>query len=190
MTELSRHSDHWWLPDELLQIERGAIELHDAEIMTLARLYGVRPAPLPVGSAATLVIDRVPDDSDAVTAAEAPRPDAVAERLAVLAALLGLEAEMVMSWAPELAGVVGVATFTMRREIERSIDGSLAQPELTAALADRVVVPSTGVLIAEVSDAAVIISRRRDAGGAPAGIAAATLAALVHVDVTGAPPSL
>lgn len=178
LAELSRHSDGWWLPDELAAIERGAVELHDAEIMALARLYRLRPAELPDGETVALVVDRA-------VATEAPpalpRPDAVADRLAAFVRLLGWSEAMVRSWGEEIADAIDVSPATMRREIERALGSHAVVEPLVRALADRVAVVSTGLLVTESAALSIVAVRRRDRVGVVGrGLAAGTLAAYLH----------
>ncbi len=178
ISQLSRHSDGWWLPDELAAVERGAVELHDAEVMALTRLYGLRPAELPDGESVVLVVDRA-------VATEAPqplpRPDAVADRLAAFVRLLGWSESVVRSWSDEVADAIDVASTTMRREIERALASHAVVEPLARRLADRVAVAATGVLVTESAALSIVAVRRREARTAGGrGLVSGTLAAYLH----------
>lgn len=178
LSELSRHSDGWWLPDELAAVERGAVELHDAEVMALTRLYGLRPAELPDGDSVALVVDRA-------VATEAPqplpRPDAVADRLSAFVRLLGWSESTVRSWGDEIADAIDVAAATMRREIDRALASHAVVEPLARSLADRIAVAATGLLVTESAALSIVAVRRRNAGSAGGrGLPAGTLAAYLH----------
>lgn len=178
MAELSRRSDGWWLPDELAAIERGAVELHDAELIALARLYGLRTAELPDGDTVTLVVDRAVATE---MPSPLPRPDAVADRLAAFVRLLGWSETVVRSWADEVADSIDVAPSTMRREIERALGSHAVVEPLARCLADRVAVATAGVLVTESAAVSIVAARRRDAvTSGSRGLAAGTLSAYLH----------
>jgi len=178
MAELSRHSGGWWLPDELAAVERGAVELHDAEVMALARLYSLRSAELPEGDSVTLVVDRAVATE---TPPSLPRPDGVADRLAAFVRLLGWAEAQVRSWSEEIADAVEVSPATMRREIERALGSHAVVEPLARSLADRVAVATTGLLITESAALSIVAVRRRDVpSGGGRGLLAGTLAAYLH----------
>jgi len=169
---LSRRCDGWWAPDDLLDVERGVRTQDDAAIVSLCRMYDLPARPLAEPDGLELIIDR----SEAVDVATGMIGDEAFEDTTQLAAaaLLRLAAVARLLDAPELlrgssVEVAAAACSTDTREIRSTlawIDGAAADrvADTVGHLAERVAVPSVGLLISPTPNGSLLVTRR--AGGA------------------------
>jgi hypothetical protein len=171
LSALSRRCDGWWTPDELLDVERGAIDLDDASIVSLCRLYALPGRGLARPGDLELVLDRsgsvdlestTGDDPTAVRHAEAT--DVVLARLVALADLVGVATSDLDRWH----GLLSEALSLAERDVAAILSGLRAEPgalePVRECLADRIVVPAVGLLVAEATAGLLVLVRR--AGGA------------------------
>ncbi len=163
---LSRHCDGWWGPDDLLAVERGDWPLDDASVVSICHLYGLPGRGIPAAADLELVIDRT--DSIELTDDSAAPQRATAElglvRLAALGQLLG-DAPLE---DPTTIDVLSVAFEMSIDEISAALDHASGPAQdgvaaASAALANRVVVPTAGILIAATPSGSVVLTRRAGA---------------------------
>jgi hypothetical protein len=171
LTALSRRCDGWWTPDELLDVERGAIDLDDASVVSLCRLYGLPGRGLAEPADLELVLDRSGTaDVERATGVEEPpsrRPepaDVALTRLVALAELVGVAAAEVGRWNSLLSDALSIPEPEVASTLA-SLHGDPDQLEsVRECLADRIVVPAVGLLVAESAVGSLVLVRR--AGGA------------------------
>lgn len=177
LAALSRRSGGWWLPDELLKVERGQADLDASEIISLVRLYRVPPAPLPAGRWVTLVIDRSGPTPEGPTGVR--NFEEVCRRLVAFGRLLDFEPSG--RWVVELAEAMSLAELTVARELERWSADQEQLSEDGSDLAAQVVVPLLGLAIGELPEGTAVLARPADAPrhGAPR-LAAGPLRQLLH----------
>jgi len=179
MAALARDSAGRFLPDDLVLVERGAVEPTDDTITALVGLYGLSGRPLPTGASIELVLDRSPStlvgrSSDAATTggAASTGPEWVAARLVALSVLLGLDVT---------TGLLGTAVVSEALErpptaVVELIDDVLHRyaPEIGGIITrieQRVVVPAAGILVAETPMGSLLVTDGRaphTTGAAPA----------------------
>ena len=168
---LSRRCDGWWAPDDLLDVERGGRTQDDAAIVSLCRIYDLPARPLAEPEGLELIIDR----SEAVDVDTGQVGDTGFTDTSELAAtaLLRLAAVSRLLGAPELlrgqsADVAATACSVDPRDIHSTlawIDSAAADRVADAVdhLAERVAVPSVGLLISPTPNGSLLVTRR--AGG-------------------------
>jgi hypothetical protein len=174
MTALSRRCDGWWTPDELLEVERGAVALDDASIVSLCRLYALPGRGLAEAHDLDLVVDRSASSELVATpgaTGELP-PSAVGPesvragltRLAALLAVVGVDLANHASWTALLADAMGTSEIEVRREVGQVLGDRARLAEVRDALSDRIAVPAVGLLVCDAPGGSVVLVRR--AGGA------------------------
>jgi hypothetical protein len=168
MTALSRRCDGWWSPDELLEVERGAVALDDASIVSLCRLYGLPGRGLAEPSDLDLVVDRSASvELDGPAGAWVGDPGAVHAglvRLAGLLSIVGVELANRASWATPLAEALGTTEAEVRSDVAAVLADRTALADVVDALSDRIAVPAVGLLVCDAPGGSVVLVRR--AGGA------------------------
>jgi hypothetical protein len=171
LTALSRRCDGWWTPDELLDVERGAIDLDDASVVSLCRLYGLPGRGLAEPADLELVLDRS-GTAELATAAGVDEPtcrstepaDVALARLVALAQLVGVDASEEGRWHGLLSDALSVPEGDVAASLS-SLHADHARLEpVRECLADRIVVPAVGLLVAESAGGSLVLVRR--AGGA------------------------
>jgi hypothetical protein len=160
---LSRQCDGWWGPDDLLEVERGARTLDDAAIVSLCHLYALPGRSLPPADALELVIDRI--DSVELVGDGSPSVRSTAElgltRLAAIGQLVGTDGAVPASTLDVLSTAFEMSV----EEIQTTLD-RMAGPardvldDVVGALADRVAVPTVGLLVAVTSSGSLVLTRR------------------------------
>jgi hypothetical protein len=168
-SSLSRQCDGWWGPDDLLEVERGAWPLDDAGVVSICHLYGLAGRGLPASDALELVIDRT--DSSELVDDGAGLSRATGElgliRLEALRRILGGVAVASDASLEVLSVAFDMSTDEVRSALAHADGpGRDAVSEVAAALVDRVVVPTAGLLVATTPSGSVMLARR---AGAPWG---------------------
>jgi hypothetical protein len=171
LTALSRRCDGWWTPDELLDVERGAIDLDDASVVSLRRLYGLPGRGLAEPADLELVVDRSGTADLATVAgvdeppARRPEPaDVALTRLVALAELVGVSASDLGRWLGLLSDALSIAEGDVAATLASLHGAGDVLEPVRECLADRIVVPAVGLLVAESPVGSLVLVRR--AGGA------------------------
>jgi hypothetical protein len=172
MTALSRRCDGWWTPDELLEVERGAVALDDASIVSLCRLYALPGRGLAEAHDLDLVVDRSASVDVAIEpdALVGTGPLAGAEllrlglvRLVALAASCGVDLADHASWSTPVADALGATELDVRRDLPVVLADRDAIMATCDVLSDRIAVPTVGLLVIDGPGGSLILVRR--AGG-------------------------
>lgn len=169
---MSHRCDHWWRPDELAAYEQGARPLDDSVIVSLARLYELDGRPLPDSDAFGLLLDRS-TARDVLTASELTdhtEDGAIFLRLAALLKLCG--AWLTPMSAAVMADVAGITSGLVRQRMAE-LDGSTGVDEVARDLEAHIVVPVTGLLVAETPLGSLVAVRPAGNGRSPRGRVAA-----------------
>jgi hypothetical protein len=173
MTALSRRCDGWWTPDELLDVERGAVALDDASIVSLCRLYALPGRGLAEPHDLDLVVDRS-SSSDVAAGHDFPEHAPVSTvgvdssrvgltRLSALLAVVGVDLANHASWTSLLADALGTTELEVRREVAVVLADRNRLDIVRDALSDRIAVPAVGLLVCDAPGGSVVLVRR--AGG-------------------------
>lgn len=168
---LSRSSDARFLPDELIVLERGDVVIDDSRVAALVGLYDLEPVPLPLGEAVRLVVDRttsrdVAGGASAIFSAidvdaQQVDIDLVLSRFIALSVLLCLDMTCGAIGLDVLAEALGLDVPQMTTRFARLIDEHGDElVALTGRLAQRLVVPRVGLLLADLPNGSVVAVRR------------------------------
>jgi hypothetical protein len=163
VTGLARQSEGWWRPDELIDIEKGALVLCDREVVAVCRLYGLSGRDVLPADTAELVLDRSGsfDLTDATGVEPQGYVDVVLARVAALATIIGFSAgardrdlgvlsESLTLSAETVADQLDRQMVAHRDEVDRQVE----------SLSSRMVVPAIGVLVAETSAGSLLVVER------------------------------
>jgi len=166
LTSMSRRAGNWWTPDELQSIEQGAVVVDDASVIALSRLYGIPGRALPGSDQVEIVLDRsIASDLTGVDVVETQGfREFVVARMAALGRLLAFDPTEPAHVAV-LSESLAWSDEETRSELTRVAtidDGEL--DGLAGVMSTRVVVPETGVLIAETDAGALVVAERRTRG--------------------------
>jgi len=164
ITALARESGGWWAPDELLDVEKGAVALCDREIVAICRLYGLAGRELLPADTAELILDR--SGSYDLTDASGVEPhgyvDLVLCRVAALARIVGFAPGARERDLGVLAESLTLSVEESAERLDQIVVSSYAEVDRQVeALASRMVVPAIGVLVAETAAGSVLIVERR-----------------------------
>lgn len=172
LVAMSNRCDHWWRPDELAAFEQGARPLDDSVIVSLARLYELDGRLIPDATAFELLLDRstARDVLKASEATDHTEDGAILLRLAALLKLCG--AWLTPMSAAVMADVTGVTSGLVRQRMAE-LDGSPDVDEVARELEAHIVVPVTGLLVAETPLGSLVAVRPAGNGGNPRGRVAA-----------------
>jgi len=177
---MSNRCDRWWRPDELAAFEQGAVGLDDSSVVSLARLYELGGRAIPDAGAFELVLDRSTARDIEVGRSSSARTsdESVLMRLAALLDLCG--ATLSPASTAVAADVVGVTSGEVRAAIT-AIDAGTDVRGVAADLEAHIVVPVTGLLVAETPVGSLVAVRpagRRGRAGHPAAAATSLRAIL------------
>lgn len=172
---LSRSSDEGFLPDDLIVLERGDVPLDDSRVAALVELYDLEPMALPIGGAVRLIFDRTTSRDVAGGAssifsaievdAHQVDVDSVLSRFVALSVLLCLDMTCEQIGVDVLADSLGLGLHEVSQRCARLIDEHGEElVELTGRLAQRMVVPRVGLLVAQLPGGSLVAVRRRRDG--------------------------
>ena len=151
--------------------EQGRNPLEDSAVMALTRLYRLAGCPLPDHEAFELLVDRststevTPTNDDPTPLSGASRSTSVVVIRAVAVARL-CGAPLTPMDAVVLADVVGFTPLEMRHALEQ-LEASEELDAAVEGLAAHMVVPLTGVLIAETAAGSLLAVRPAGRRGRP-----------------------
>lgn len=167
LSALSRRCQGWWSPDELLEVERGAVRLDDASVVSFCRIYGLSGRGIAAAGDLEVILDR--SDSADLAGSETGDVDredlarrAVA-RLGVVASIVGLDPQTVAA-STTVLDALDIDRARAEDLMRRTLDDSDSFDGEVELVEDRVAVPSVGLSIAETPRGALLLVRR--AGGA------------------------
>lgn len=178
LVAMSRRCDQWWRPDELAGFEQGRTPLEDSSVIALTRLYRLSGCPLPDHEAFELLVDRS-TSTEVATSGEDPslssdqlQPAAIVVIRAVAVARL-CGAPLTPMDLVVLGDVVGHTPAELKAVL-RDVESNGVIDSAVGGLASHIVVPLTGVLIAETSAGSLLAVRPAGRRGRPShGVAAA-----------------
>lgn len=160
LAELSRSTQRRWLPDQLLEIERGRFDLSDDEVALLCEAYAIEAGPWPGSATCRLVLDRTrssefgrPSRSSAVA------PETLAERFLALAVMIGLDVTTGSFGLEDLAEALdmnAVDTFALLEQCLIARQASLGAT--VDSLRSQLTVPSVGLLVGDTHDGTLVIT--------------------------------
>jgi hypothetical protein len=178
LTSMSRRAGNWWTPDELQAIEQGAVVVDDASVIALARLYGIPGRSLPSSAQAEIVLDR--SIASDLTGVDVVETQGFREFVVARMSALGLLMEFDPTHDSHVAVLAEALAWSEEETLaELSRVATVQDPELgdlATMMSARVVVPETGVLVAETDAGALVVAERRIRGGGRANVSQPTFA--------------
>lgn len=161
LSDLSRSTERRWLPDQLLDIERGRVALSDDDIAVLCAAYAVAAGPWQA-TAWRLVLDRsTSSDFSRPRRAGDPETAAVdlADRFLALAVLVGLDLTSERYGLDSLAEALDLSTADTLALLEQRLTERRDRlgPEADS-LRSHVTVPSVGLLVGESPNGTLVLA--------------------------------
>jgi len=170
LAALARDSDNRWLPDQLVRVERGLAPLGEDDVRALVVLYGLPRRPMVPAARLELVLDRSAMSDFDAEAHRDNRGDArtheeivatIARRFIAVAVLVGLDLASGPIGIESLAEAMEASRMTAVDFIKHVMESDAAAiGVLITDLADRVVVPEAGYLVAESAVGSLVLARR------------------------------
>lgn len=167
MAAIARESDGRFLPDQLVVVERGAATLSDADVVLLARLYGLGERAWASASSLELVLDRVPMSdigTGGPTTSDRTREESlswVAARFLALSVLLGIDVTSGPVGLDVLADAVELSLDATVDLVATTLDNDAATVgSMIGEMESRVVVPEVGFLVAETTTGSLLLVGR------------------------------
>ncbi len=163
LTSISRRCDGWWSPDELLEVERGAVTLDDASVVSFCRLYELKGRGLSEVADFDVLVDRSDAPELLGTDAVPQRSEhAALLRICAIGEVVGLDPVALVSH-PLVVESLDLDADAARDAVSELRSDRDALEAATELIEDRVAVPAVGLVLAETRHGVLLLVRR--AGG-------------------------